>query len=63
MHVFSGVVDKDFSVELPPKSISEYLNFKIFLEFSGLLAIACFACLHNIEAKALFLNKYLFIGN
>ena len=31
MHVFSGVLDEDFLVELPPKSISEHVIFKIFL--------------------------------
>ena len=46
MHVFIGVLDEDFLVKLPQKSVSEHTIFKIFL--GGMppdpLAIACFAC-------------------
>ena len=31
MHVFSGVLDEEFLVELPPKSVLEHTIFKIFL--------------------------------
>ena len=30
MHVFSGVLDEDFLVELPPKSITELIHFRTF---------------------------------
>ena len=46
MHVFSGVLDEDFLVELLPKSIAEHVIFKIFLAACPQtpLALACFAC-------------------
>ena len=30
MHVFSGVLDEDFLVEFPTKSITELINFQTF---------------------------------
>ena len=54
MHVFSEVLDEDFLVELPPKSILEHAANK-FQNFSGgmpltPLVLACKGCaLHNIH--------------
>ena len=55
MHIFSGILDEDFLIKLPPSIL------KTFLGDAPRLA-GCAS--HNIEAKTLFLNHtYLFTGN
>ena len=44
MHVFIGVLDEDFLVNLPLKSVSEHAIFKIFASHAGCAS-------HNIQAK------------
>ena len=49
MHVFIGVLDEDFLVNLPLKSVSEHAIFKIFLR--GHAPRPPSNALHNIQVK------------
>ena len=60
MHVFIGVLDKDFLVKLPRKSVSEYAIFKIFLggippdSPNNSMLRMLIVLLHNMESKYYF---------
>ena len=56
MHVFSGVLDEDFLVEMPPKSISEHV---IFLGGGHAPLHADYALHHNTQAKIQFLKPHM----
>ena len=62
MHVFSGMLDEDFLVELSPKLISEHVIFKIFLGHApdfisfSMLCMLVVLCTTYTETKTQLLN-------
>ena len=59
MHVFSGVLDEEFLVELPPKSVLEHTIFKNFSRGHAPRLpsnLHAYCASHNIEAKHYFLS-------